>query len=313
MKVFWRIEDYDGKPCALSVGIFDGVHKGHQRLLQQLSRNAKQRDLPCGVLTFHPHPAVYFNKPGQLLTTIHERIERFALFPLDFVVVVPFDATIANLPPKTYIQTILVEKLRARYLLIGYDHRFGKDRKGSISTLRRYAAVYGYEVEEFPPQTIESVVVKSTLIRQALLQGTVQKAQQWLGYPYMLKGIVIKGQQLGRTLGYPTANLDVPKEKLIPKKGVYIALAQVKQQLYKAMVNIGTRPTIAEKKQLHIEAHLLNLRQNLYHQSLTLYFLDYLREEKRFSDLNALKKQLQQDEAQTLRFFASQSSISSVK
>ncbi len=313
MKVFWHIEDYDGKPCALSVGIFDGVHKGHQRLLQQLIHNAKQRDLPCGVLTFHPHPATYFNKPVQLLTTIHERIERFALLPLDFVVVAPFDETIATLPPRTYIQRILVEKLKVRYLLIGYDHRFGKDRKGSIATLRQYAAVYGYEVEEFPPQTIESVVVKSTLIRQALLQGAVQQAQQWLGYPYMLKGTVVKGQQLGRTLGYPTANLEVPKEKLIPKKGVYIALAQVKQQLYKAMVNIGTRPTISKKNQLHVEAHLLNFHQNLYHKPLTLYFLHYLREEKRFSDLNALKKQLQQDEAQTLHFFASQSSIYSLK
>ncbi len=290
----------------LTVGTFDGVHKGHRAILDQVVSTAGAEGCPGVIVTFDPHPRSVVGKSGpmELLTPITERISLLKSFGIDEVVVVPFTPAFADLSPEAYIQDFLVKSFAPKAIVTGYDHHFGKGRAGNFDTLARFAPVFNYRLSEIPATTIDEAAVSSTKIRTALREGRVADAARMLGRPYALTGTVVKGKQLGRTIGFPTANV-VPLEpaQLIPAEGVYAAIAETEIGLKaKAMVNIGRRPTVETGGERTIEANLLdNFSGNLYDQTLRLSFIERLRAEQKFASLDALKAQLAQDRSQAER------------
>jgi len=291
--------------AVVTSGTFDGVHLGHQRILARLREVADAADGPAVVITYWPHPRLVLGPPPshpellelQLLNTLDERIAKLADFGVDYLLIVPFTREFAEWTSEEYIQKLLVETVGARQLVIGYDHRFGKNREGGFDYLRRHAARYGLAVEEIPREDVDAVGVSSTRIRQALRRGDAATAGRYLGYPYPLTGTVGRGQQLGRTIGYPTANL-VPTEplKLVPARGIYAVWATTAAGTrHPAMLSIGVRPTIGQDLAQTIEVNLLDFSGDLYDQELTLEFVAWLRGEEKFDGLHALRAQLALD------------------
>lgn len=288
----------------LTTGTFDGVHLGHRAILRRLQLTARKENGASVLFTFHPHPRLVLNPDDQglrLLNTPAEKQQLLEEAGLDHLLVVPFSRDFSRMHAGEYVRHILVERIGVHALVIGYDHRFGRNREGDIGLLRHLSATYRYQVEEIPAHEIDHVTVSSTKIREALAAGQVDHANALLGYPYPLSGIVVKGDQLGRTLGWPTANIGaVDPYKLVPADGVYAISATTVAGRFKGMMSIGTRPTVAENGPRTVEAHLFDFQHDLYGTPITVRFHQRLREERRFDSLDAMKAQIALDRTDAL-------------
>ncbi|WP_187263705.1 bifunctional riboflavin kinase/FAD synthetase [Pontibacter beigongshangensis] len=303
MEVIRDIADFPKLTHAVvTSGTFDGVHIGHQKILKRVQERARQAGGQSVVVTYWPHPRlVLFPEDNKLklLSTIEERIAQLSSFGVDYLLIIPFTRDFSRITSRTFITDVLVRALNTKVLVIGYDHRFGKNREGSFEHLKARSQQYGFEVEEIPQQDVDDIAVSSTKIRKALESGDPPTATRYLGRYYSLSSVVEKGQQLGRTIGFPTANLALPvPHKLIPANGVYAVWVHVVGERLPGMMNIGTRPTVDGSK-LTLEVHLLHFSGDLYGQTLTVEFVQQLRQEQKFEGLDALKAQLAKDKAAT--------------
>lgn len=287
----------------VTIGTFDGVHIGHKEILKSLIETSKRANGASVLLTFFPHPRMVLqkNNPISLLNTINERISLLEDIGLDNLIIEPFTKEFSRLSALDFTRTILVEHLKIKKLVIGYDHRFGRNREGSFEQLQKYGLTYDFVVEEIPAKDIESIAISSTKIREALKMGEIQKANSYLGYSYNISGKVIEGKALGRTFNYPTINIDLDEDyKLIPKSGVYIVKTKIKNIHYYGIMNIGVRPTIGDNYKT-IEVHLLDFNANLYGKNITVRLLKRLRDEQKFESLEALFSQIKKDELEARR------------
>ncbi len=286
-------------PTIITIGTFDGVHLGHQKILTRLKELKEKLGLKTVVLTFEPHPRkILFpeQKDLKLITLIDEKLELLNKYGVDIAVVYPFDKTFSQIEVKHYLEVILVDHLNAKHIVIGYDHKFGKDRKGDINTLKEHASTYHYTLEEISKQDIERIAVSSTNIRKAIEEGDIEKANEFLGHFFFLKAKVVKGKQLGRTIGFPTANLQTENaDKLIPKIGVYFVEVIVEGEPHYGMLNIGINPTTDLDTKIKIEVNIFDFEKDIYNKSVTLKFIKKLRDEKKFNTLNELIAQLNKD------------------
>lgn len=286
------------QPTVLTIGTFDGVHLGHQKIIERVVATAHQEGLLATIFTFFPHPrmVVQHDKGLKLIHTLEEKKQLLQRLGVDLLVVQPFNEAFAQLTAEEFVSTILVQHLNVKKVIIGYDHRFGRNRTANINDMRLFGEKYGFAVEEISVQEVDEVSVSSTKIREALNKGDVTTAEHYLGTPYSLTGTVVHGLKLGRTLGYPTANIQVTEDyKLIPKDGVYAVYSYIGARKVYGMMSIGKNPTI-EGKGASIEVYFFDFNGDLYDRELTIYFLKYLREERKFSSVALLKKQLQDDE-----------------
>ena len=286
------------QPTVLTIGTFDGVHLGHQKIVERVVTTARQEGLLATVFTFFPHPrmVVQHDKGLKLIHTLEEKKQLLQQLGVDLLVVQPFSEAFAQLTAEEFVSTILVQRLNVKKVIIGYDHRFGRNRTANIDDMRLFGKKYGFAVEEISVQEVDEVSVSSTKIREALNKGDVTTAEHYLGTPYSLTGTVVHGLKLGRTLGYPTANIQVTEDyKLIPKDGVYAVYSYIGGQKVYGMMSIGKNPTI-EGKGASIEVYFFDFNGDLYDQKLTIEFVQYLREEQKFATIDLLKKQLQDDE-----------------
>ena len=286
------------QPTVLTIGTFDGVHLGHQKIIERVVATARQEGLLATIFTFFPHPrmVVQHDKSLKLIHTLEEKKQLLQQLGVDLLVVQPFNEAFAQLTAEEFVSTILVQHLNVKKVIIGYDHRFGRNRTANINDMRLFGEKYGFAVEEISVQEVDEVSVSSTKIREALNKGDVTTAEHYLRTPYSLTGTVVHGLKLGRTLGYPTANIQVTEDyKLIPKDGVYAVYSYIGERKVYGMMSIGKNPTI-EGKGASIEVYFFDFNGDLYDRELTIYFLKYLREERKFSSVALLKKQLQDDE-----------------
>ncbi len=296
MKIYQKLTDFH--PPHFSVvtsGTFDGVHLGHQKILRRLQELASSKQGETVLLTYWPHPRLILqpqDKSLRLLSTLSEKVKLLEEMGIDHLIILPFTEELSQMSSAEFIQTILVEKIQTKTLVIGYDHKFGKNREGSFEYLQSHSHLFGFAIEEISRQDVDDLGVSSTKIRTALAQGDISTANKYLGRPYDLSGQVVTGQQIGRSLGFPTANIQIADDyKLLPRDGAYAVLAEVNSIQYKAILNIGDRPTVDGEKKT-IEAHLIDFEGDLYGQDLRIYFQEFLREEKKFESLDALKNQL---------------------
>ena len=286
------------KPTVITIGTFDGVHLGHQKIIKRVVETAHKNGLLATVFTFFPHPRMIVQHDQQLklIHTLAEKKQFLQSLGVDLLIVQPFNEAFANLSAEAFVSELLVKHLRAQKVIIGYDHHFGKNRTANIDNMRLFGEQYGFSVEEIPVQEVDEVSVSSTKIRQALNEGKVEVAEHYLGVPYSFTGEVVHGLKLGRTIGFPTANLQIEASyKLIPKDGVYVVYSLIEGRKVYGMMSIGKNPTI-QGKGASIEVYFFDFNQDLYGQDLTIYFVKYLREERKFSSVSLLKKQIQDDE-----------------
>jgi len=287
---------------AITTGTFDGVHVGHQAILRRLKEAAREINGESIVVTFFPHPRLVLQPEDnslRLLNTLDEKIERIATAGIDHLVIIPFTAAFSKTTSEAFIEEYLLQKLGLKRLIIGYDHHFGRNREGNIDTLRNWAKNLPFSVEEIPPQEIDQVNVSSTKIRTSLSNGDIATANQFLTYHYSLQGKVIQGKQLGRTLGFPTANILLSDPlKLVPGNGVYAVNVRLLGQSVQGMMNIGVRPTVENANHTHMEVHLFNWNRELYGEAIQILFAGRIRDEQRFENLDALANQLHHDSKQ---------------
>ena len=309
MKVYRGIEEFEGKAnYAVTTGTFDGVHIGHRTILDRLKQIAQKLDGESVLLTFYPHPRMVLQADSnlKLLNTIDEKTELLEAAGIDHLIIHPFTKAFSRTTSLEFVRDILVNQIGTKKLVIGYDHHFGRNREGSFDHLREFGPLYGFEVEEIPAQDIDDVNVSSTKIRKALSEGEVEVANNYLGGEYQLNGEVVQGNQIGRTIGYPTANLKLNSQyKLIPANGIYAVKAVTEGREFQAMLNIGMRPTITEEnKQRKIEVHLFDFDEDLYHKNLKVKLVKRIRTEKKFNDLTELKQELARDEITCRKLFS---------
>jgi len=293
----------DIEEAVVTSGTFDGVHFGHQKILKQIVDLAQQTGGKSVVLTFWPHPRFVLSKGAsdlKLLSTFDEKAELLELAGIDYVIKIEFTEAFSQLSSEAFIQDVLVNRLKTKRLVIGYDHRFGKNRTGSFEYLKENSDHFGFSVAEIKRQDIDHVGVSSTKVREALLYGIVDQAAQYLGRNYSFKGVVIEGQKLGSSIGFPTANIYVKETyKLIPKDGVYAVKVKVLGQEWLGMLNIGIRPTIAGAGR-SMEVHVFNLEETLYGQEIEIQLVSRLRDEKKFENIEQLKRQLSEDKSSAI-------------
>ncbi len=284
------------KNAVITIGTFDGVHLGHVQILEQLKKEAEAINGTMVLVTFFPHPKqVINNEHVFMLNTPLEKYRLFEKHGIEHIVEVPFNRDFADQPAKNYISEFLVNNFHPHTIIIGYDHKFGKNREGDYSLLEAEAKKNNYLVKEIPEQVIKDITISSTAIRKALNSGDVKKANEFLGYNYALTGIVVQGDKRGRTIGFPTANIQVlDKSKLIPANGVYLVGVKVENEYFKGMMNIGTRPTF-NGISTSIEVYILDFNHDIYGNEITVEFEKWLRPEMKFSSLNELKTQLNID------------------
>ncbi|MFD2933631.1 bifunctional riboflavin kinase/FAD synthetase [Spirosoma flavum] len=300
MIIYTGLDDIPPLPNAVvTSGTFDGVHRGHQTILSRLTEVAKASGGESVLITYWPHPRTVVSNDSQnlkLLTTLDEKIELLDQAGVDHLVVIPFTRSFSELTSEEYIHQILMDKIGTKKLVIGYDHRFGRDREGGFDYIQAHQSEYGFEVEEIPRQDVEAVGVSSSKIRAALSEGNIHTANLFLGRPYSLMGTIVKGRQLGRTIGFPTANMQVDDPaKLIPANGVYAVEVDYAGQTLNGMLNIGFRPTVAGTNQT-IETYIFDFDRDIYGEHMTLKFKEFLRPEQKFEGLPALVAQLKRDE-----------------
>jgi riboflavin kinase/FMN adenylyltransferase len=301
VKIFQDLTAINSIPNpVLTIGTFDGVHVGHQKILQQVKKEAEKIGGESVLFTFFPHPrmVLYPDSHGlKLLQTQEEKMAKLARVGIENCIVYPFTFDFSRLSAIEFVRDILVNKLQIKKLVIGYDHQFGKNREGNIIFLKEICEVYGFEVIEIPAQDIDAVNVSSTKIRKAILDGNLAKANEYLGERFELTGTVVHGQAIGKTIGFPTANIQVNSDlKLIPRNGVYAVEVTVKNSHYIGMLNIGNRPTVNDSADRTIEVHILDFSGEIYTEEITVKFIDKLRDEKQFIDLQELQNQIKEDE-----------------
>jgi len=300
MKVYKHLSEFNPiKNAVVTTGTFDGVHIGHQKIIHRVKEIAHQIAGESVIITFHPHPRlVLFPEDNHLkmLNTLPEKIQLLAASGIDHLIIIPFTKEFSRLSSVDFIQQILVDQIGTKKLVIGYDHHFGKNREGSFEHLKHYGLSYGFEVEEIPKQDINDVGVSSTKIRTALAQHHIEIANQYLGYPYAMEGIVVKGDQIGRSIGFPTANIQIQEShKLIPADGIYAVHIQWQSQTYKGMLYIGDRPTVQGSKKV-IEVNIFDFDKEIYDEQIQVKLIQYIRGDQKFESLDALKLSIQQDE-----------------
>ncbi|WP_299105480.1 bifunctional riboflavin kinase/FAD synthetase [uncultured Tenacibaculum sp.] len=298
MEITHSIFDFKPKEeTIVTIGTFDGVHIGHQKIIEKLVAEAKKIGKKSVLLTFFPHPRMVLQKDAsiELINTINERAARLEKLGLDYLIIHPFSKEFSRLTALDFVRDVLVNQLNTYKLIIGYDHHFGKNREGNIEQLTEYSHMYDFTVEEIPAQDIDDVSVSSTKIRRALANGELKTANKYLGYNFSLTGKVVNGKQLGGKIGYPTANIDVVEQyKLIPKTGVYVVKSTIANQEVYGMMNIGNRPTVNGEHQT-IEVHFFDFDSDLYGKELTVELLYYLRAEQKFDSVTSLINQLKID------------------
>lgn len=305
MKVFNSISNYVGqKKTIVTIGTFDGVHIGHQKIIEKIVTDAQKLDCESLILTFFPHPRmVLAHESGvKLLNTINEKVGLLQKIGLSNLIIHPFDESFSQLSAEEFVVKVLVEKLNVEKIVLGHDHRFGKDRSASIEDLIIFGEKYNFEVEQISAQEINQVAISSTKIRTALQEANISLANQYLGYQYFFSGKVVKGNQIGRTIGFPTANIQIDEAyKLIPKNGVYIVKSSINDKSYFGMMNIGTRPTV-DGKNLTIEVYFIDFDKDIYNTFVTVSIIDRIRDEKKFDSFDDLKKQIEKDKESTISY-----------
>ena len=305
MKLFNSINDFQStKKTILTLGTFDGVHIGHKKILERITQNTENGKYESLVLTFFPHPRMVLQEKSEikLLNTITEKTQLLEASGIENLIVHPFDESFSRLKAEEFVSSILVDKFQIQKIIIGHDHRFGRNRTANIDDLIAFGAEYDFEVEQISAQEIQDVSVSSTKIRKALNEGNMNLANDYLGYNYFLSGEVVKGKQLGRTIGFPTANIQIEEDyKLIPKNGVYVVKAKIDQKEVFGMMNIGFNPTVNGEKQT-IEVYLFDFDADIYGQKIEVSLLDYVREEQKFGSVDLLKAQLNHDKKTALDF-----------
>jgi riboflavin kinase/FMN adenylyltransferase len=302
MKVHYDLSQLPAfKNAIITMGAFDGVHRGHQQIIARLQYLAQTVQGESVIITFHPHPRkVISSVPGEIkqLTSLNERIQLLEKAGIDHLVVVNFDYHFSNLTAEQYVEDFLVARFHPHTVIIGYDHRFGNKRNGNLELLKKYGTQLHFEVEEINEQIVEGEIVSSTHIRNYLLERDIKKANSLLGYAYFFEGFIVRGNQIGRTIGFPTANLHInDEEKLIPANGVYavkVTGACLAHQIYNGMMNIGVRPTVDGQKKV-IEVNIFHFDADIYENNITVFVYDYIRGEVKFEGLEGLKAQLNQD------------------
>jgi riboflavin kinase/FMN adenylyltransferase len=290
----------------VTIGTFDGVHLGHQKILSRIRKIADEINGETILLTFWPHPRLVLYPQEhniRLLTSFEEKCEMLEQFGIDHLISIPFTKEFSKMRSHDFIHEILIKKLNTRKLVIGYDHRFGRGREGGFEHLKSNQDKYGFDLEEISRQDIEDVGISSTKIRKALETGDIKTANSFLGREYLIEGTIIKGQQIGRSMGFPTANISIPNEyKLIPMDGAYIVDVELDGKMWNGMLNIGNRPTVSGETKT-VEVHLFDFEDNLYGKHLKVYFKEFLRPEKKFGNLEELKAQLEKDKFTAKSFF----------
>ncbi|KQK25694.1 riboflavin biosynthesis protein RibF [Chryseobacterium aquaticum] len=305
MNIFKNFKDYHSeKPLALSLGMFDGGHLGHKYIIDELKKVGYENDLETAILTFWPHPRFVFNSNEdlKLLNTIEEKKVLMEKYGINNLFLKEFDTEFRNLTGEEFVRQILIEKLNVKYLIIGYDHSFGKNKSGNFELLQKLSKELDFEVEQMEAINIHENNISSTKIRNALLAGNIKEANEMLGYSYSVSGTVVHGKKLGRTIGYPTANIETDSIKLLPKKGAYIVEVFVNENQYKGMLSIGTNPTVNGEK-LTVEVYILDFNEDIYDQNITVKFRDFLHEEIKFESLEKLIERLDEDKRLTEDFF----------
>ncbi|MBE8715020.1 bifunctional riboflavin kinase/FAD synthetase [Sphingobacterium hungaricum] len=323
MKIYRNLNDFEAlKSAVVTIGTFDGVHIGHQKILSRLKENAKECEGETVLLTFYPHPRLIINPDDdslRLINDIEEKTHRLALEGIDHLIITPFTRDFSIQTPEEYITNVLVNKLGCKRIVIGYDHHFGKDRQGTIKDLEEMSSIFDFEVEQIPEQDIEDVAVSSTRIRESLIKGDVETANKYLGYSFELTGTVVRGDQIGRTIGFPTANLNVHEShKLIPAYGIYAVEVEIYPQvpsiaagdyitpqperMAKGMCYIGTRPTV-DGMNRKIEINLLDFKDDLYDKTLRIKFLHFIRHDEWFESLEVLQENIKKDEEAIRNYF----------
>ena len=308
MKVY---RDIDNLPvfrnAVITIGTFDGVHQGHRQIIEKLNAEAKAVNGETVIITFHPHPRKVISSTilgVRLINTLDEKIELLEQLGIDNLVVVPFTDAFANQPAEDYVKNFLVDKFHPHTIIIGYDHRFGKERKGDYLLLEKLALEYRYKILEIPKHVLDEISISSTKIRESLLEGRIDVADKLLGYEFFFSGVVVHGDKLGRKLGYPTANLKVlDEEKITPGNGIYAvyALPEGFKERCKGMMSIGFRPTVDGKKRV-IEVNIFDFDKEIYGETLKVYVKKYLREELKFNGLDELVEQIGKDKIESLKY-----------
>ncbi|MBD1432449.1 bifunctional riboflavin kinase/FAD synthetase [Sphingobacterium sp. DN00404] len=323
MKIYKSLDEFEPLSNAIvTIGTFDGVHIGHQKILSKLRECAAERNGETILLTFFPHPRLIINPDDdnlRLINDIEEKTHRLALSGIDHLIITPFTRDFSNQTPEEYISNVLVGRLGTKQIVIGYDHHFGKDRQGSIKDLKELAEIYDYTVEQIPEQDIEDVAVSSTKIRESLIKGDIETANKYLGYSFELTGTVVRGDQIGREIGFPTANLNVHEpHKLIPAYGIYAVEVEIyanmstvhtgeyvtpqPDRIAKGMAYIGTRPTV-DGMNRKIEINLLDFKDDIYSTTLRVKFLKFIRHDQWFDSLEAMRNQIKADEKSIREYF----------
>jgi len=323
VKIYKSLDEFEPLSNAVvTIGTFDGVHIGHQKILSKLRECAAEGNGETILLTFFPHPRLIINPDDdnlRLINDIEEKTHRLALSGIDHLIITPFTRDFSNQSPQEYISNVLVGRLGTKQIVIGYDHHFGKDRQGSIKDLKELAEIYDYAVEQIPEQDIEDVAVSSTKIRESLIKGDIETANKYLGYPFELTGTVVRGDQIGREIGFPTANLNVHEaHKLIPAYGIYAVeveiyanmstvhtgeyIAPQPDRIAKGMAYIGTRPTV-DGMNRKIEINLLDFKDDIYSATLRVKFLRFIRHDQWFDSLETMRNQIKDDEKSIREYF----------
>ncbi len=305
MQIFRDLESVKHvKDTIITNGTFDGVHLGHQKVLKSIIQQAKEIGLQSTVITFWPHPRYVLNPNTsfQLITTIEERISLLEQLGVDILVIIPFSNEFSQISAKEYIDKVLIDKLGVKKFVIGYDHRFGKNREGDFDFLANYGQSHGFEVKKITEKSINENTISSTKIREAIVQGDMKTVRSFLGRPYALSGTVVQGDKIGREIGYRTANIgNIDKRKLIPCNGVYAVIVHTNRGQHYAMLNIGTRPTIHQSDKVSIEAHIFDFEEEIYEENISVLFIERIRGEQKFDSLEELTEQLDHDKAKAMK------------
>ncbi|MDB3937568.1 bifunctional riboflavin kinase/FAD synthetase [Flavobacteriaceae bacterium] len=303
-----NLKDYNStKPSVITIGTFDGVHIGHKKIINQLTSISSKNNLISILLSFFPHPKMVLQNDNELklINTIQEKESLLNSLNLDYLIIKEFTKEFSRLSALEFVRDILVNKLNAKHIIIGYDHHFGRNRTANIEQLKEFGELYDFKVTEILAQDIDDIAISSTKIRKALINGEIRLANKFLGYNFFFSGDVIHGNNIGKTISFPTANIKIDTPyKLVPKNGVYIVKTIIDNQITFGMMNIGYNPTF-NGKQKSIEIHFINFNKNIYHKNLTIEMISRIRNEIKFNTVEDLKKQLEQDKLSTLNYIKS--------
>ncbi len=305
MEVFTDIKNISVEQSAICVGTFDGLHQGHMVVINKTIEQAKRLNAKSIVFTFwpHPHEVIFPNKPVYYLNTFQEKIDLFSKSGIDYLVLYPFNKAFANKTSKEFIEKFLVKQLNMKFFVIGYDHQFGKEREGKYEKMIHCAKALNFGIERVEQQAVSSEYISSTKIRKLIKNGDLELANRLLGYNYFTSGEIIKGKQIGSSMGFPTANVRIAPNKIMPKTGVYIVVSEINHQKFNGIANIGFNPTINGDKTLGLEVHLFGINKKLYGENIKVCFQKRIRDEIKFDSVDLLKNQIEKDQKMALNYF----------